>query len=210
MEYTTNLNLKKPTINEYYNVTEQENANMDIIDEAVGKLNNDVGTEELTTEAQDCKGAINELNKKTDIKNGDYIFAHQNDGNFVIYDTNYNIIFSSKSTLQKINGYTTDNASPIYFAGIAVTWCIFNGFAIVDVAFGVGGTFDSSDGGVNINNVPIAPKPTKNCYAPACSENGKNTNNCTVKLDTDGNLKAIGKFTESSTTYHASFMFIVA
>ena len=65
MEYTTNLNLKKPDINEYYNIVEQENENADIIDEAIGKLNSDVGTEELTTEAQDCKGAINELNKKT-------------------------------------------------------------------------------------------------------------------------------------------------
>ena len=64
MEYTTNLNLKKPDINEYYNVVEQENENADIIDEAIGKLNSDVGTEVLTTEAQDCKGAINELNKK--------------------------------------------------------------------------------------------------------------------------------------------------
>ena len=64
MEYTTNLNLKKPDINEYYNIVEQENENADIIDEAIGKLNSDVGTEELTTEAQDCKGAINELNKK--------------------------------------------------------------------------------------------------------------------------------------------------
>ena len=63
MEYTTNLNLKKPDINEYYNIVEQENENADIIDEAIGKLNSDVGTEELTTEAQDCKGAINELNK---------------------------------------------------------------------------------------------------------------------------------------------------
>ena len=93
---------------------------------------------------------------------------------------------------------------------ISVTWCVFNGLTIVDVAFGVGTDFDSSDGGVNINNIPITPKPTKNYYAPACSENGKNTNNCTVKLDTDGNLKAIGKFTEASTTYYASFIFKVA
>lgn len=39
MEYTTNLNLKKPDVNEFYNVVEQENANMDIIDEAVNTLN---------------------------------------------------------------------------------------------------------------------------------------------------------------------------
>lgn len=39
MEYTTNLNLKKPDINEYYNIVEQENENADIIDEAIGKLN---------------------------------------------------------------------------------------------------------------------------------------------------------------------------
>ena len=68
MEYTTNLNLKKPDINEYYNIVEQENENADIIDEAIGKLNSDVGTEELTTEAQDCKGAINELNKNLGVK----------------------------------------------------------------------------------------------------------------------------------------------
>lgn len=90
---------------------------------------------------------------------------------------------------------------------ISVTWCVFNGIAIVDVAFGVGGTFDSSDGAVNINTVPIAPKPTKNYYSPACSENGKNSNNCTVRLDTDGNLKAIGVFTESTTSYYSSFIF---
>lgn len=38
MEYTTNLNLKKPDVNEYYNI-EQNNENMDLIDEAVGELN---------------------------------------------------------------------------------------------------------------------------------------------------------------------------
>ena len=84
------------------------------------------------------------------------------------------------------------------------------GFAVVDVAFGVGNAFDSSDGAVNINSIPITPKPNKVYYAPACSENGKNTNNCTVMLDTDGNLKAIGKFTESTTTYYAHFIFEVA
>lgn len=120
------------------------------------------------------------------------------------------LFYLPTKNIKKTTGSTTDNASLTYLTAISVTWCVFNGLAIVDVAFGVGGTFDSSDGGVNINNVPIAPKPTKNCYAPACSENGKNTNNCTVRLDTDGNLKAIGKFTEASTTYNASFMFIVA
>lgn len=63
MEYTTNLNLKKPDVNEYYNI-EQNNENMDLIDEAVGELNSQVGTETLTTTAQNCTGAINELNKK--------------------------------------------------------------------------------------------------------------------------------------------------
>lgn len=76
MEYTTNLNLKKPDINEYYNVVEQENENADIIDEAIGKLNSDVGTEELTTEAQDCKGAINELNKNLNDSKVTYFTLH--------------------------------------------------------------------------------------------------------------------------------------
>ena len=110
---------------------------------------------------------------------------------------------------KKIDGYATDNASPTYLTAISATWCIFMGFAIVDVAFGVGSAFDSTDGEVNINSVPIAPKPHKYYYAPACSENGKNTNNCSIRLDPDGNLKAIGKFTEASTTYHASFMYKV-
>lgn len=64
MEYTTNLNLKKPDVNEHYNIVEQENANMDLIDEAVSGLNAKVGSETLTTTAQDHSGAINELNKK--------------------------------------------------------------------------------------------------------------------------------------------------
>lgn len=63
MEYTTNLNLKKPDVNEYYNI-EQENENKDLIDSAIGELNSQVGTETLTTTAQNCTGAINELNKK--------------------------------------------------------------------------------------------------------------------------------------------------
>lgn len=62
MEYTTNLNLKKPDVNEYYNI-EQENENKDLIDSAIGELNSQVGAETLTTTAQDCTGAINELNK---------------------------------------------------------------------------------------------------------------------------------------------------
>ena len=63
MEYTTNLNLKKPDVNEYYDI-EKNNENMDLIDTAVGELNSQVGTETLTTTAKNCTGAINELNKK--------------------------------------------------------------------------------------------------------------------------------------------------
>ena len=38
MEYTKNLNLKKPDVNEYYDI-EKNNENMDLIDTAVGELN---------------------------------------------------------------------------------------------------------------------------------------------------------------------------
>lgn len=48
MEYTTNLNLKKPDVNEYYNV-EQNNENMDLIDEAVGELNKNFGGLKIST-----------------------------------------------------------------------------------------------------------------------------------------------------------------
>ena len=46
---------------------------------------------------------LSELNSKTDVKNGDYTFAHQGDGNFVIYDMNNNAIFDTKSTDLKID-----------------------------------------------------------------------------------------------------------
>ena len=108
MEYTTNLNLKKPDINEYYNIVEQENENADIIDEAIGKLNSDVGTEELTTEAQDCKGAINELNKKLELGTKNPItFSSQ----FKSYDANGINVYHKSGNMVTIRGVTTPIAT---------------------------------------------------------------------------------------------------
>ena len=54
MEYTKNLNLKKPDVNEYYDI-EKNNENMDLIDTAVGELNKNINTidsKKLTTDGR--------------------------------------------------------------------------------------------------------------------------------------------------------------
>lgn len=56
MEYTTNLNLKKPDVNEYYDI-EKNNENMDLIDEAVGELNKN----KITVQEKDQIHFVNDL-----------------------------------------------------------------------------------------------------------------------------------------------------
>ena len=63
MEYTTNLNLKKPDVNEYYNI-EQENENKDLIDSAIGELNKNLKTENITIYPASDKIIINRNNSK--------------------------------------------------------------------------------------------------------------------------------------------------
>ena len=62
MDYTTNLNLKKPNVNEYYSIGDI-NDNMDTIDEALQDLSTGSGDlSGLTTTAKDSLvEAINEL-----------------------------------------------------------------------------------------------------------------------------------------------------
>ena len=49
MEYTKNLNLKKPDVNEYYDI-EKNNENMDLIDTAVGELNKKIAITKISQE----------------------------------------------------------------------------------------------------------------------------------------------------------------
>lgn len=64
MQYTNKLGLKKPDLNDYVNVSDL-NENMDVLDEAVGSLQD--GTSELPdlqTNDKKLAGAINEVNTK--------------------------------------------------------------------------------------------------------------------------------------------------
>ena len=92
MEYTKNLNLKKPDVNEYYDI-EKNNENMDLIDTAVGELNKN-------------KIDFPDYSKTTTLLNGVGQYTITEDGFVQTYGYNNGTVANKPVIYLSINGFS--------------------------------------------------------------------------------------------------------